>query len=320
MKYHKTLVGTKNYMAKEIIEENEYDQKVDVYSMGVSFYEMCYFHIPKRVIKSRDNNGDTIYNFVKIQKLEDQNVHYSQELLNIIDLMLEEDKDKRKTSREIFDMIKKQYSLKYLKSTSIDSIIRCLYSFDSMTSNFLKLHINLNEKPVTKAYIECLNSLPKTFNEWNDSINNLRQIIASENPKLQGSKEIDPRFVFAFLLKELHKELNNPKNLKNQNSNHLIISGEESSKTSKVEVMLKFVNDIYNKFNSPISNMFLGLMKKTNYCFQCKIITYSFSSFFFITFKLEHILKKNNIQVLDIEGQIAKQNYLWLEVFFHRGK
>ena len=309
MKYHGTYVGTKNYMAKEVMEENEYDQKVDVYSMGVSFFEMCYFHIPKRVYKGRDINGNTIYKFVKVQSLEDNNVHYSQELLNIINLMLEEDKDKRKTSQEIFDMIKNEYSHKYVKNTSIDSIIRCLYSFENMTSNFVKMYINIGEnKPITKAYIECLQSLLKSFNERNYSIKNFRQIIASQNSKLQGAKEIEPRFVFAFLLKELHKELNKPPNVKNEKRNHLIISGEEASKTSKVEVMLKFVNDLYAKFNSPISNMFLGLMKKTNYCLQCKIITYSFSSFFFVTFNLENILKNNNIQVLNIEELIAKQN------------
>ena len=49
MQDHGTFVGTRPYMAKEMLDENEYDQKVDVYSMGVSFFEMCYYHIPKKV-------------------------------------------------------------------------------------------------------------------------------------------------------------------------------------------------------------------------------------------------------------------------------
>lgn len=94
------------------------------------------------------------------------------------------------------------------------------------------------------------------------------------------------------------------------------ISGEEISKISKVEMMFKFFNDIYQKLNSPISNMSLGLMELTNICNVCKIKTYSFNSFFFITFNLENILKNNNIQILNIEEQFSRQNqYLY---FYNR--
>ena len=310
MKYHGTYVGTKNYMAKEIMEENEYDQKVDVYSMGVSFYEMCYFHIPKRVFKSQDFNGNTIYKFIKVEKDEDKNVHYSKELLNIIDLMLEEDKDKRKTSEEILNMIKNEYNKRYIKNTSIDSIIRCLYSLTPLTSSFLNMNMNqIQKKPISKAYVQCLQSVSNpSLYAWINSINYIRQTLGQENPKLGGSKEVDPRYVFAFLIKQLHKELNVPPYLKNKGNKHLIISGEEECRTSKVEVMLKFVNDIYDKFNSLLSNAFLGLMKLTNFCNECKIRTYSFSSFFFVTFNLENIFKTNNNSVLNLEEQFVKQN------------
>ena len=312
MQYGKTFVGTKDYMAKEIIEENEYDQKVDVYSMGVSFYEMCYFHIPKRVFRGQDFNGNPIFNFVKVEKEEDKDVHYSQALLNIINLMLEEDKERRKTSEEIFNLIKNEYSKRYVKNTSIDSIIRCLYSFTPLTTNFLN-NINqtkIQNKLITKAYIQCLQSVSNpSLDAWINSINYIRQALGSENPKLEGSKEVEPRYVFAFLIKELHKELNNPPYLRNKSNKHLIISGEEESRTSEVEVMCKFVNDIYDKFNSLLSNAFLGLMKLTNVCNQCNIKTYSFSSFFFVTFNLENIFKNNyNNSALNLEEQFIKQN------------
>ena len=74
--------------------------------------------------------------------------------------MLEEDKDKRKTSKEILEMIKAEYSKKYEKHSSFDSIARCLYSFTPLTNNFLNIpsfqYIN---KPITKVYIECLRSV-----------------------------------------------------------------------------------------------------------------------------------------------------------------
>ena len=306
-KYTNTCVGTPSHMPLEIMEEN-YDQKVDVYSMGVSFFEMCYFHIPKKIVRRLNNNGEVVCKYEKIVKPEDKNVYYSKELLNIIELMLEEDKNKRKTSQEILTMIENEFSKKYVTNTSIDSIVRCLYSFIPLTKQFLKIQINYaRNKPITNAYIQCLRSVSNpSLLDWNNSINYFRQTLCSENPKLEGTKEIEPRFVFAFLIKELHKELNNPHNMNNTNK-HLIISGEEASKTSVVSVMFKFVTDLYNKFNSIISNSFLGLMKVTNICSQCKIKTYSFNSFFFVTFNLEQILKYNNFTQLNIQEQFLKQ-------------
>ena len=292
MRYHGTYVGTDDYMAKEIKQNIDYDQKVDVYSMGVSFFEMCYFHLPK--IKTPD----------------DMNVHYSQELMNIIFLMMEEDKNKRKSSEEIYNMIQYEYTRRYVRNTSIDAVIKCLYSLTSLTNNFLNLPKNqVYNHYITQSYIRCLQAVTQpNKDEWVNSISSFKSILGQENPKLEGSKEIEPRFVYAFLIKELHKELNIPQYLTDKDNKHFIISGEEESKTSKVEMMLKFVNDFFGKFNSIISNSFLGLMKLTYFCNICKIKTYSFNSYFLVTFDLEKILKNNNIQILNLEDNFENQN------------
>ena len=312
MQYHGTFVGTRPYMAKEMLDENEYDQKVDVYSMGVSFFEMCYYHIPKKVYGKRDQNGNNVFIFTRIVKDEDKNVHYSKELLDIIELMLEEDKDKRKTSKDIYEMIRTEYFKRYVRNSSIDSIVRCLYSCNELTNNFLNYpNQQINNKPFTYLYIKCLKSITEpNIESWINSINYFRQELLLENQKLQGTKEIEPRFVFAFLLKQLHKELNFPQDTQNKANLHLIISGEEESKTSKVEMMLQFINDYLSKINSIISNSFLGLMKETFFCNFCKIKTYQFSSYFFVTFDIEKMTSKNNntINELDIVEQFAKQN------------
>ena len=294
MKYHGTYVGTPNYIADEV-KYNDYDQRVDVYSMGVSFYEICYFHIPPK--KGRFVN---------------ENVQYSNELLEIINLMLEENKDKRKTSQEIYNMIKNEYSRKYVKNTSIDAIVKCLYSFSNLTQNFMNFQPSQTiGHPITQNYIQCLRAVTQsTIDAWINSINSFRQILVEENSKIEGSREIDPRYIYAFLLRELHKELNNPQTYNNKADRHYIISGEEESKTSKVEMMLRFVNDYIGKFNSIISNNFLGLMKVTYFCKECSTKTYSFNSIFSVTFDLEKILKNNNIQFLNIDECFANQNQL----------
>ena len=317
MKYHGTLVGTPPYMAKEVIEENEYDQKVDVYSMGVSFFEMCYFHIPKKIRREKIG-GKYRFKFIKIEEKGDKLLNYSKELLDIINLMLEEDKDKRKTSEEIYNMIKDEYSRKYIKNSSICAIFRCLISFQSMTNELLQIPSHINKgMPISEAYIQCI-KLNKSSNEeeWTKSVNNFRQILSSKNPRLEGSKEIDPRMIFAFLLKQMHKELNNPFYSLNKSNQYLIITKEES-KTSKVEMMIKFYNDLLPKINSLISINFLGLMKLTNFCIKCRIKTYSFSSYFFVTIDLEKYLKSNNINQLDIFNYFRYQNksMTWKDIF-----
>jgi hypothetical protein len=273
---------------------------------------MCYFHIPKYFIQGK---------YVKIVRPEDKNVHYSKEILNIIELMLEEDKNKRKTSAEILEMIENEFDKKYNKNTSIESIVRCLYSFIRLTEQFLNIQKNfLDNKPITNAFIKCLRSFSDpNLIEWIYSIGYFRQSLCSINTKLEGTKEIEPRFVFAYFIKELHKELNNPQNIKNNNK-HLIISGEEASKTSKLEVMLKFANDLSAKFNSIISESFSGLMNKTNRCEQCKILTYSFNSFYFVTFNLENILKNNNLYELNIQDQFIRQKNIITKSWLFCGK
>ena len=58
LKYNKTFVGTIQYMADEILKNSEYDQKVDVYSMGASFFEMCYLHPFKHLELIMDKYGN----------------------------------------------------------------------------------------------------------------------------------------------------------------------------------------------------------------------------------------------------------------------
>ena len=134
---HGTAVGTIPYMAKEM-KMRDYDQRIDVYSMGISFFEMCYFFNPK------------------VEKNKQINVQYSDELTNIVKMMMEEKKDKRKTSKEILDMIKTEYYNKYDKSTSYDAIIRCLSDFNNLKDKFLGLKSKIENKPVTNAFIKCL--------------------------------------------------------------------------------------------------------------------------------------------------------------------
>lgn len=98
LKSNMTILGTGNYMAPEI-QTKQYNEKVDVYSMGITFYEMCYFEFPYS--KNKNVNGI-----------------YSKELINIINEMIVKDKNKRKNSKEILEFVKKEYA-KNMKKTQV---------------------------------------------------------------------------------------------------------------------------------------------------------------------------------------------------------
>ena len=205
--------------------------------------------------------------------------------------MLEENKDKRKTSKEILELIQKEFSIKYMKNTSIDSIMRCLYSFKDITNYYLSLiNDQIDNKPIVKAYINCLNSFSaQDIEQWFDSIKYFREIISIENTKFSKSKEIEPRLVLAFLISSLHNELNNNSYNGENFDRHYIVSGEQKDKTSKVEMLVNFLNKFLPKFNSFISKQFLGIMKTSHICAICNTKTYSFSNFFFVIFDRQNI-------------------------------
>ena len=60
--------------------------------------------------------------------------------------------------------------------------------------------------------------------------------------------------------------------------------------------------------NSSISNSFRGLRKLTNFCSKCKLRTFSFNCYFFITINLEKILTNKNIPLLFLEKCFSSKN------------
>ena len=297
MQYHGTIIGSRGYMAKEM-EQNrtyrEYDQKIDVYSMGVSFYEMCFLKNPK-------------------ESLSYDNMNYSKEMLEIINEMMEEDKDKRKPSEYFLEKIQQEFSKKYNRNTSIDAIVRCLHSFDEITSYYLNLNLNFTEeqiesKPITWAYILCLQNITgenSNIDVYFNSIKNFREILCIENTKFNKTKEINPKLVLGFLITRLHKEMKINYSLNNKLNNYFIKSGEEESMTSKVEMLLNFEYKFFSQLNSFISQKMMGLMKKTDICYECQMKTYSFIGYFFVTLDLEKIAK---FMDPDIENYFDYQN------------
>ena len=111
-----TVVGTPGYMAPEVRRNDHmsynYGPKVDVFSMGISFFELCYGCKPNEKVKK-----DNYFN---------KNI-YSNELYKIIDQMIEKDDRRRPSSEDAYFYIKKYFINKYVKNSSVDAILHCFY-------------------------------------------------------------------------------------------------------------------------------------------------------------------------------------------------
>ena len=303
MGFNGTRIGTEGYFSPEVEKCNrncnrDYDLRADVYSMGIVFNELCFN------LKIKDKKPSEINMNIKNEK-EYMNIKYSKELMIILDLMTENIKEKRPNSSDILNMVKKEYDKRYGRNSSIDALIRCLYSFDSLTKHMLNQE-NIN-KPITNAYIKCLKSVrDKKIYPWIDSINNFRNILYKENYKLEEIKEVDPRIIFAIVLANLHKDLNSLDNNNDEDKNITISSKEKN--TIKIEIFVKFLNNFTMKFNSYISNNFLGLKNKIKICHKCNLTTYLFQSYFLTIFDVEKIFLKNNFQSLNLDECFEYQN------------
>ena len=163
-----------------------------------------------------------------------------------------------------------------------------------------------NPNSISYAFLYGLNSLLNSSldiqnkEDWKNSIYKIRMILSKHNSIYHNNNEINPRYFLSFLLGRIHKELNQKKG-SYQNPFVSLFSGEMNNQqqsmmntinySKKVDSFNYFVNNFNENNNSIISNNFYGNMKTKTVCSKCQLITYSFTSFNFITFNLDLVQK-----------------------------
>ena len=256
----------------------------DIFLLGKCFYAMCF---------SQEENVKN-KKFFEIDLEQKQSLYYSDELLNIIYTMLNDNNNNNVNVSALYNQVKNEYCKKFAKNSSINSVLRCLYSYPKLNQIICQkepLFSSAQKKYyISYKYLKAIRTLMGAYeNNLSEFIEEFRRAIATENSKLDGSKEIDPLYLLAFLLEKMHKEMN----LIEESE---INEGEEVDRTNKEQTFNQFVNYINSNINSPISDLFLGINKTKRICQTCKNGYYYFNNFCFVIFDLTD--KKN--QIFDI--------------------
>ena len=285
------FVGTVNYIAPEINDQySNYDQKADVYSMGVTFFVLCYYNYP--YLNGQSRVEEMIY---------DNN--YSYELRNIIYKMIQRDPKMKPTSSDIYYEFKKYYIKLYSKNSGLYSLIQCLFSFPNF-SNFFMDPIQMDfimETKYPKKISLIMISLILSLRDKKDIVENiyaLRQILYEEGIEEKDNKEISPLKAINLILVSMNNELNTIEHNQNSSNNkkYFITQNNQGDKIKKYK---EFKESYQKNFKSFISDNFLGVLKIKRTC-PNKHDNYSFNHFHYISFNCELLAQKYKRNIVNV--------------------
>ena len=259
----------------------------------------------KKELKNKDNNSK---DDEKITKLKNKNIIRQNQVSLIISSKGENKEDKERNKKLINDFLDKEKNYK-LKIKELENIIlnykepilvglnnigatcymnatlQCLSNTKKLTQYFLKDFKNDNPyKIMTSEYHKViLNLWKRENNEKSYSPNSFKEVLSRENPLFAGIAANDSKDLINFLIERFHQELNIIIN--NPNKIDLGILDQ----TNEQMMLNGFIEEFKENFNSPISNLFYGMIETKSQCSGCKIMKFNFQVYSFLEFPLQQV-------------------------------
>ena len=284
------VVGTPNYMSPEMFNQTGYTNKIDVYALGVSFHEMCFYELPRKIVEIPGPYGirGEIQDFPRRFNIN----YYSNDIINLINLMIERDPNKRLTASDVLNYVRTIYNKKFKQNHSIDCIYRCLYSFQNLTNFMINssqmIKSSPTERPISNSFLYAIENM-NNYNNWpSEGLVILREILTFENPSFPDPGLIDPIDLVKFILERFHKE-----SLINKNpnySNPYIFTGDIPSILNFQQTLQNYLFTLQN-YKSCVVDFFFGAYEIAKFCTACQKQKFYFQNFFYITFNIEEALK-----------------------------
>ena len=180
----KTLIGTPIYMAPEVINSELYDYKADIWSLGVTFFELMTFKIPFKA-----NNQVGLFNNIINGKRNtsinlDIGSFYSKELFNIINKMISQNPIQRPNIDDILNVQIIYLNLKEFLDQNKDlykSVNSDLYENEYKIDNIKFKNKSIEEinKSLTVINEEEERKFPDKFIDFGES-NNLDKLFQTK--------------------------------------------------------------------------------------------------------------------------------------------
>jgi len=167
----------------------------------------------------------------------------------------------------------------------MNATLQCLSNTKKLTEYFLKEFKNDNSnKIMTNEYYKVIKNLwNRENNNKSYSPNSFKEVLSKENPLFAGIQANDSKDLINFLIERFHQELN----VVNINQDDL--SQIPANQMNESSMLNAFVIDFRQKFNSPISNFFYGILETRSQCQGCKIMKFNFQLYSFLEFPLEQV-------------------------------
>ena len=184
--------------------------------------------------------------------------------------------------------IKKSKGLDNIGATCyMNATLQCLSNTKKLEEYFENKYKNNSSNRIMSNEFYIL--IKHLFNESNKkpsySPYSFKEALSKENPLFAGIQANDSKDLINFLLERLHQETNVINN--NIKINNDLIQQQDQTNEN---LMLKlFLDEFTQKFNSPISNLFYGLLETKSQCKGCNVIKFNFQVYSFLEFPLQQV-------------------------------
>ena len=183
--------------------------------------------------------------------------------------------------------IKKSKGLDNIGATCyMNATLQCLSNTKKLEEYFQKKYKNSQNRIMSNEFHKLIINL---FNEANKkpsySPYSFKEALSKENPLFAGIQANDSKDLINFLLERLHLETNVINNSVNINN----IPIQQQDQTNENLMLQLFLEEFTQKFNSPISNLFYGLLETKSQCKGCNVIKFNFQVYSFLEFPLQQV-------------------------------
>ena len=170
----------------------------------------------------------------------------------------------------------------------MNATLQCLSNTKKLREYFETKYNNSSNKTMSNEFFKLIYHL---FNE-NDSKKSyspypFKEALSKENPLFAGVQANDSKDLINFLLEKMHQETNViDKKVNNIDNNYSI---KQQDQTNEQLMLALFLEEFTQKFNSPISNLFYGLLETKTQCKGCNVIKFNFQVYSFLEFPLQQV-------------------------------